>query len=876
MKGYLRRGLALLEALVLVLTAAGLAEELGEVDLYDTAIYEETMPTGDVAPQDAAPQDIEPQETAPQDAAPQNEAPAKDVDTDAAAAIPEESAGAESQDAPAGATEVREDSARDTGAEAATAQEDAGPGMPAEENPAPVEAEPDLEAAAEEMTGADPVSEGGEAPTADGTPESAESAAEEMMPEDGAMDGGEQAVAAPGDASATPGLWLGVGEQYPLGTAQPGVAAGSFRSERNDVATVDAATGVVTAIAPGTAQIVFTGADGAVTSVLVGVKSAPKSLSFPAASLQLGKGERLLMAAQLPEGTASARIAYSSSKKSVVTVDASGALYAKKTGTAVITAAAFNGAKASCKVTVRKAPSKVTLSSKSLALCLGEARSLKAKLPKKTASRISWESADPGVVRVDAAGNLTAVAPGATTVTARTFNNKKAVCKAVVLDGKVPTALALNVQSVTLGAKEKFLLSPTVGAGEAALYSYKTSKKKVATVSADGVITAKKAGTAKITVKTQNGLTAAVSVKVRKAPSKVTLSASALSLEVGQTARLSAKLPKGTASAIAWQSSDASVASVDASGTVTAHAPGTAVVQAATFNGKRARCQVTVASGAGAQPEITIPDPGAQAGSSAAARMAAKLRADGSLGSKRDAIAGVVELLIDNGFEPAFAAGVGANIYAEGTYGLFESSKYISNYQKRPRYFCYLDGGDYYTQKDGKYVLTAVYLSQEDMDAYDGKAEKRLRFGAENFYRDNYSGKYIQNVDLNALQTLMETLSKGGWQGKFGLGIVQWTGARTAKLVACYRKHAGGAATITKAQAIAAENEMILNDLKGSYSGVYTAWKKANSGALDSEAAARSAGALVCTRYEIPANKESKAVTRGNKAASIYRTMTGG
>ena len=128
----------------------------------------------------------------------------------------------------------------------------------------------------------------------------------------------------------------------------------------------------------------------------------------------------------------------------------------------------------------------------------------------------------------------------------------------------------------------------------------------------------------------------------------------------------------------------------------------------------------------------------------------------------------------------------------------------------------------------------------------------------------------------DALAALMETLAKGGWQGKFGLGIVQWTGARTAKLVECYRRHAGGASTITKAQVIAAENEMILNDLKGSYSSVYTAWKKANSGALACEAAARSAGALVCTRYEIPVDKESKAVTRGNKAASIYKTMIGG
>ena len=68
---------------------------------------------------------------------------------------------------------------------------------------------------------------------------------------------------------------------------------------------------------------------------------------------------------------------------------------------------------------------------------------------------------------------------------------------------------------------------------------------------------------------------------------------------------------------------------------------------------------------------------------------------------------------------------------------------------------------------------------------------------------------------------------------------------------------------------------MILSDLKGSYSGIYTSWRKANSANLASEDAARDAGATVCLRYEVPANKETKAVTRGNKAAEIYRVMVG-
>ena len=258
-----------------------------------------------------------------------------------------------------------------------------------------------------------------------------------------------------------------------------------------------------------------------------------------------------------------------------------------------------------------------------------------------------------------------------------------------------------------------------------------------------------------------------------------------------------------------------------------------------------------------------------------AKKMVANLRASSALGSKRDAIANVVELLIANGFEPAFAAGVGANIYSEGTYGLFESSRYVTNPKARPRYFCYLDGGEYYSTVNGVSTLTAVYMSAEEMKTYTGEAEARLRFGEENFYLNNYSRKYVQDVNLSELEALMNALAAGGWEGKFGLGIVQWTGGRTRTLVSFYRKHAGSGDSITAAQVIEAENEMILYDFKGSYSGVYSSWKSENKGDLACAEAARSAGALVCTRYEIPVDKESKAVTRGSKAREIYQIMMG-
>jgi hypothetical protein len=193
-------------------------------------------------------------------------------------------------------------------------------------------------------------------------------------------------------------------------------------------------------------------------------------------------------------------------------------------------------------------------------------------------------------------------------------------------------------------------------------------------------------------------------------------------------------------------------------------------------------------------------------------------------------------VLLNKGYEPSFVAGVLGNINHEGNIGMFESSAYISHPEAEPQYLKYMD------------------------KLYN--------------YRSKYSGKCVTDVSMNELKKLMEKLkSKNFKEGKFGLGCVQWTGGRTYTLVQLYLHECKNGNKITLDQATTAEGKMIVKEFSGDYKFIYNTWKNENSN-VNSANAAYNAGSIVCRKYEVPADYNNKAVTRGNTAKEIYKIMT--
>jgi uncharacterized protein YjdB len=156
-----------------------------------------------------------------------------------------------------------------------------------------------------------------------------------------------------------------------------------------------------------------------------------------------------------------------------------------------------------------------------------------------------------------------------------------------------PVVVILNAYGRTMDIGSEFRLIAI--ASNLSTPTFKSSKSSVASVNTYGVITAKKAGTAKITAKVSGG-EASCTITVRK--TKVTLNRRTASVERGTYIQLKATTSNG--SAVTWKSNKTSVATVSDNGLVITQKPGSATITA-TADGTQATFKVTVK-----KPTITL------------------------------------------------------------------------------------------------------------------------------------------------------------------------------------------------------------------------------------------------------------------------------
>lgn len=239
------------------------------------------------------------------------------------------------------------------------------------------------------------------------------------------------------------------------------------------------------------------------------------------------------------------------------------------------------------------------------ALVVGDALSLTVTCaPEDATTPWSLFSSDEAVATVDADGLVTAVGVGTATITALAGNGVSAVITFNV-DPAPPAGIALNYSGTKLLAVGKKLQLEVAPDPEGAA-SWTSSKKSCATVSSKGLVTAKKVGTTTITVKTADGESAKVKIKVYdpKAVTKITaykgtkaVSGKTLKMVAGSGVTFKVKAYNAAGKRlkykVTWKSSKKGVATINGSGRLVTKGPGTTKITAV-MKGKKTTFTVSV------------------------------------------------------------------------------------------------------------------------------------------------------------------------------------------------------------------------------------------------------------------------------------------
>lgn len=360
--------------------------------------------------------------------------------------------------------------------------------------------------------------------------------------------------------------------------------------------------GVVTAVGKGNA-VITAKVENKIAECRVHVTIPLQSISLNKTSLTLKKNQTQVLAVTYnPDDTTDEKkVTWSSSESSVATVSQDGKVTALKDGTATIKATVGKYS-ADCVLTVKEVPlTGITLNKDQATIGKNKTETLSVGfLPEDTTDdrTVTWTSSKPSIATV-ANGVVTGKATGTTTITAK-VGTKTATCKITVNEPLVSLTLApmsLDLFKGQVSDSIQVTYNPADTTDSKAIV-WSSDKEAVATVAQDGKVTGVGAGDAIITATGANGITKSCIAHVKELPiESITLNHTDKEVEQGQTLGLSVTYyPANTtdAKAVVWSSSDKTVASVDAAGTVTAVKGGRAVITATTANGKQAVCNIFV------------------------------------------------------------------------------------------------------------------------------------------------------------------------------------------------------------------------------------------------------------------------------------------
>ena len=222
-----------------------------------------------------------------------------------------------------------------------------------------------------------------------------------------------------------------------------------------------------------------------------------------------------------------------------------------------------------------------------------------------TYPELSWASTDESVVTVSQDGQVNALKVGEANILIKQAANNNTIKSFAVKVKPQATAITLAPVSVYQRSSQKMAIAITPADGYD-LFEWSSSDESIATVDANGVITAsrEKYGTVTITARSKDGsnLTASTTLTVKELVpiTSIILDGPGFDLSIGASGKVYTTLvpSDATAELLEWTSSDDGIVTVDSKGVVTGVAYGTATVTAKAESGVTQTIDITVGEGA--------------------------------------------------------------------------------------------------------------------------------------------------------------------------------------------------------------------------------------------------------------------------------------
>ena len=362
------------------------------------------------------------------------------------------------------------------------------------------------------------------------------------------------------------------------------------------------------------------------------------------AQLQVGEQVELAAAflpASAPDIATPPLPVWTSSAPTIVSVSASGVATALNAGSAVITAQVGSLAAATMVSVTPPAVASIMLVPPSPPLEVGTTHQMECVIRDVTGRdatdrEVMWASSNPGIVSIDAAGQVTAHGIGRTTIAATSESITATISVEVAPDRVAELGLAPTTLTLPEWASGRLTIQVSSARGKAIAgrqVVLTSADPAIATVSPQGVVIAKAVGRTTISATLEGRTTTMEIVVVPADVATIAVTPQSPSVTAGDVVMFSAEIRDATGHAlsgrtVAWKSSDRRVLEIDQTGRAVSANAGTVDVTAES-GGVTSAVHVTVAPPVMVSLEISTPETTVRAGKRLRLRTKARFTAGG-------------------------------------------------------------------------------------------------------------------------------------------------------------------------------------------------------------------------------------------------------